>query len=279
MNAVHNYGSVGNHVLYTLCIDTAKIVINFNKTIVVPKNAINKDKTIDMSTPSFIEDHIAQLPALKLLMNIGWQYLTPDEALEARGNRTSNVLLEDILKEQLRKINKIEYKQKEFEFTDANISNGLLALRDLPVQDGYIAANKAYYELITLGKSLEQTVLGDKKSFSFQYIDWKNLENNTYHVTEEFSVLRSERNDHYRPDIVLFINGIPMVVIECKSPIVKEPIDKGIEQHLRNQQDDGIRSLYLYSNIVMSIAVNDAKFATTATPKEFWSFWKELFKT
>ena len=70
-----------------------------------------------------------------------------------------------------------------------------------------------------------------------------------------------------------------MVVIECKSPIIKEPIDKGIEQHLRNQQDDGIRSLYLYSNIVMSIAVNDAKFATTATPKEFWSFWKELFKT
>ena len=259
--------------------NTANVIINFNKTIVVPKKAINKDKSIDMNTPSFIEDHIAQLPALKLLMNIGWQYLTPDEALEARGNRTSNVLLEDILKEQLRKINKIEYKQKEFEFTDANISNGLLALRDLPVQDGYIAANKAYYELITLGKSLEQTVLGDKKSFSFQYIDWKNLENNTYHVTEEFSVLRSERNDHYRPDIVLFINGIPMVVIECKSPIIKEPIDKGIEQHLRNQQDDGIRSLYLYSNIVMSIAVNDAKFATTATPKEFWSFWKELFKT
>jgi len=49
--------------------------------------------------------------------------------------------------------------------------NGLLALRDLPVQDGYIAANKAYYELITLGKSLEQTVLGDKMSFAFQYID------------------------------------------------------------------------------------------------------------
>lgn len=232
-----------------------------------------------MNTPSFIEDYISQLPALKLLMNMGWQYLTPDEALEARNNRTSNVLLEDILKDQLRRINKIEYKQKEFEFTEANINNALLALRDLPIQDGYIAANKTFYELITLGKSLEQVVLGDKKSFSFQYIDWKNPENNTYHVSEEFSVLRSERSDHYRPDIVLFINGIPMIVIECKSPIIKEPVDKAIEQHLRNQQDDGIRSLYLYSNIVMAIAVNDAKYATTATPKEFWSFWKELFKT
>ena len=82
MNAVHSYGSVGNHVLYTLCIDTANVIINFNKTIVVPKKAINKDKSIDMNTPSFIEDHIAQLPALKLLMNIGWQYLTPDEAFD-----------------------------------------------------------------------------------------------------------------------------------------------------------------------------------------------------
>jgi len=232
-----------------------------------------------MSTPSFIEDHISQLPALKLLMNMNWKYLTPDEADEARSNRTSNVLLENILKEQLHKINQIEYKQKEYVFSEANINNAILALRDLPVQDGFMAANKSYFELITLGKSFEQTILGDKKSFSFQYIDWKNPENNSYHVTEEFSVLRSGRNDHYRPDIVLFVNGIPMVVIECKSPIIKEPVDKAIEQHLRNQQDDGIRALYLYSNVVMSLAVNEAKYATTATPKEFWGFWKEIFKT
>jgi type I restriction enzyme R subunit len=233
----------------------------------------------NMQTPSFIEDHISQLPALKLLMNMGWKYLTPEQALEARGNRNSNVLLEDILKEQLRKINKIEYKQKEFPFSEVAINNAVLALRDLPEQDGFIAANQFFYELITLGKSFEQTVLGDKKSFSFNYIDWKNPENNSFHVTEEYAVLRSERADTYRPDIVLFVNGIPMVVIECKSPKIKDPIDKGIEQHLRNQQEDGIRGLYLYSNLAIAIATNDAKYATTATSKEFWSFWKEIFKT
>jgi len=232
-----------------------------------------------MSTPSFREDYISQLPALKFLMNLGWQYLTPDEALLARNSRVSGVLLENILKDQLQKINTIEYKQKDFEFNETNISNAIVALRDLPIQNGYMVGNKAFYELITLGKSFEQVILGDKKSFSFQYIDWKNPHNNTFHVTEEFSVLRSERNDHFRPDIVLFINGIPMVVIECKSPIIKEPVERGIEQHLRNQQDDGIRSLYVYSNLLMSISVNDAKYATTATQKEFWSFWKELFKT
>lgn len=232
-----------------------------------------------MSIPSFKEDHISQLPALKLLMNMGWQYLSPEQALEARGGRTSNVLLESILKKQLEHLNSVEYKGKEFPFSEMNVNNAILSIRDLPVQDGFMAASKALYELITLGRSFEQTVLGDKKSFSFQYIDWQRPENNVYHVSEEFSVLRSGSVEHYRPDLVLFINGIPMVVIECKSPRIKDPIDKSIEQHLRNQQEEGIRSLYQYANLVMGLATHEAKYGTTATTKEFWSFWKELFKT
>ncbi len=232
-----------------------------------------------MQLPSFIEDHISQIPALQLLMKLGYRYLTPQEALEARSNRSSNVLLETILKKQLEEINKIEYRGKEFAFSEANINTAILALRDLPLQDGFLAANKTFYELITLGKSLEQSVLGDKKSFSFKYIDWEHPENNVFHITEEYSVLRSGRTDTYRPDLILFINGIPMVVIECKSPKIKDPIGQSIEQHLRNQQEDGIRSLYHYSNIVIGLAVNEAMYATTATSKEFWSLWKEQFRS
>ncbi|PTT00415.1 restriction endonuclease subunit R, partial [Flavobacterium sp. HMWF030] len=232
-----------------------------------------------MSIPSYIEDHISQIPALQLLIKMGYQYVSPDEAMELRGGRTSNVLLEPILKKQLEKINSIQYKDKEFSFSDSNINSAIIALRELPIQDGFIKANQAFYDLITLGKSLEQNILNDKKSFSFQYIDWRNIENNIFHVTEEYSVLRSERNDSYRPDIVLFINGIPMVVIECKSNITKDPVNEAISQHLRNQQEDGIRGLYQYSSIIMSLAVNEARYATTATQKEFWSVWKEVFRT
>jgi type I restriction enzyme, R subunit len=231
-----------------------------------------------MDIPSYIEDHISQIPALQLLIKMGYTYLTPNEALELRNGRTSNVLLESILKTQLEKLNSIQYKGKEFSFSESNINTAIIALRDLPIQEGFIKANQAFYDLITLGKSLEQTVLNDKKSFSFQYIDWKNIDNNTFHVTEEYSVLRSDRNDHYRPDIVIFINGIPMVVIECKSNVIKEPIVAAISQNLRNQEDDGIRALYQYSNIVMALAVNEAKYATTGTAKEFWSVWKEVFR-
>lgn len=150
-----------------------------------------------MQTPSFKEEHISQIPALQLLMKLGYKYLTPKEALEARSSRISNVLLEPILKKQLQQINKIEYKNKEFQFTDANINTAILALRDLPLQDGFTAANKFFFELITLGKSLEQNVLGDKKSFSFKYIDWANPHNNVFHVSEEFElVLKRWQNRH-----------------------------------------------------------------------------------
>ncbi len=232
-----------------------------------------------MTTPSFIEDHISQIPALQLLIKLGYKYLTPDQTLEARGGRNSNVLLESILKDQLREINSIEFKGKEFAFSETNINTAILAIRDLPIQDGFIAANQDFYDLITLGKSFEQNILGDKKSFTLRYIDWNHPENNVYHVTEEFSVLRSGRADTYRPDIVLFINGIPMVVIECKSPKLKHPVDQAIEQHLRNQQEDGIRGLYVYSNLTMALAVHEAQYGTTATEKEFWGVWKEKFNS
>ena len=56
---------------------------------------------------SFKEDHISQLPALMLLQKMGYNYLSPEEALLLRGEKTTNVLLEPILREQLRKINTI----------------------------------------------------------------------------------------------------------------------------------------------------------------------------
>lgn len=116
-----------------------------------------------MQLPSYIEDHISQIPALQLLIKMGYLYVSPDEAMELRGGRTSNVLLEPILKKQLEKINSIQYKDKEFAFSDSNINAAVIALRELPIQDGFIKANQAFYDLITLGKSLEQTILNDKK--------------------------------------------------------------------------------------------------------------------
>jgi type I restriction enzyme R subunit len=233
-----------------------------------------------MDTPSFKEDHISQIPALQLLQNLGYQYLTPEEALQLRGGKTTNILLDDILRKQLKEINSIRVStNKTSIFTDENIDRGILTLKDLPMNEGYIHASESAYNLITLGKALEQSIDGDKKSFTLQYIDWKNWENNVFHVTEEYSVMRSTSKEHYRPDLVLFVNGIPLCIIECKRPDMKEPLKQAISQHLRNQQEDGIRHLYVYAQLTLSIATQQASYATNSTPEKFWSKWQEKFDT
>ncbi len=232
-----------------------------------------------MDTPSFKEDHISQIPALQLLQNLGYNYLSPAEAENFRGGKTSNVLLDDILRKQLKEINseKRISSTKTTYISDANIENGIRALKELPMNEGYIAACETAYNLITLGKTFEQSFDGDKKSITLQYIDWKNRENNVYHVTEEYSVMRSTSKEHYRPDLVLFVNGIPLCIIECKRPDMKEPIKQAVSQHLRNQQEDGIRALYVYSQLTLSLATQEAAYATNGTPEKFWAKWEEKF--
>ena len=233
-----------------------------------------------MDTPSFKEDHISQIPALQMLVNLGYTYLSPAEADRQRASKTTNVLMEDVLRKQLKEINSIRVSAtKTSIFTDENIERGILALKNLPMNEGYIAASEKAYNLLTLGQALEQSVDGDKKSFTLQYIDWKNSSNNVFHVSEEFSVMRSTSKEHYRPDLVLFVNGIPLCIIECKRPDMKEPLKQAISQHLRNQQEDGIRSLYVYSQLTLSIATQEAAYATNATPEKFWAKWHEKFNT
>jgi type I restriction enzyme R subunit len=229
-----------------------------------------------MFHPSFRENDVSQLPALQLLMRMGYSYLNPEEALAARDGKTSSVLLEDILRKQLKTINSVPGRSnKTTVFSDANIEAGIQALKELPFQDGYISATQHAYERLTLGKALEQSIDGDKKSFTLQYVDWQHPERNVYHVTEEFEVMRTGSREHLRPDIVLFVNGIPLVVIECKRPDMKDPIPQAISQHARNQTEDGIRPLYAYSQLLLACATLQAKYATTDTKAEFWSIWRE----
>jgi len=233
-----------------------------------------------MQTPSFKEDHISQIPALQLLQKLSYTYLSAEEALELRGGKTTSVLLESILKKQLEKFNAINYKGKTQAFTPQNINTAIQALKDLPMNEGYMAACEYAYNLLTLGKSLEQSIEGDKKSFTLQYIDWNPqtfLSNNVFHVTEEFSVMRSTSKEHYRPDLVLFVNGIPLCIIECKRPDIKDSLSQAISQHLRSQQEDGIRNLYVYAQMVLSLSVNEARYATNGTQEKFWSQWHEQF--
>lgn len=227
-----------------------------------------------MAAHDYLEDLSSLLPALTLLDKLGYHYLTPSENIVLRGGRTSKLILESVLKERLQKFNSINFKGKQYDFIDSNIQKAVQALADIPF-DSLMKTSEQVYDLLTLGKSLEQTIDGYTKSFSLHYIDWKHPENNVYHICDEFVLERRNSKLTRRPDIVLFVNGIPLAVIECKRPDLKDAVEEGISQHLRNQRSDEIPELFIYSQILLSVSQNKAQYGTTGTPAKFWAIWKE----
>ncbi len=222
----------------------------------------------------YLEENASQRPAIELLSKLGYTYLSPEECLRQRGS-LQEVLLKDILRKQLHALNQFTYGGVAYKFTAENIEKAVKAL-DEPLTDGLIRTSEKIYDALMLGKSyLETLVDGTAKSFNLKYIDWEHPENNVFHVTEEFSCDSWDRQKNARPDIVLFVNGIPFAVIECKAPTVSE--EQAVEQMIRNQGKDYILQLFKYAQIVMATNKNAVKYATCGTGKNFWCVWREQY--
>ena len=225
-----------------------------------------------MDQNAYLEVNASQKPAIALLQSMGYTYISPEDCEKQRGSRY-HVLLKDILRGQLRRLNRYSYAGAENEFSAANIERAMEDL-DEPLTDGLVRTSEKIYDALLLGKSYPETVGGGKSlSFNLKYIDWEHPENNLFHVTEEFAVESQDKLHNARPDIVLFINGIPFAVIECKAPHIS--VDQAVEQMIRNQRADCIPQLFKYAQIVMATNKNAVKYATAGTPKKFWSVWKE----
>lgn len=225
-----------------------------------------------MDKDAYLEINASQRPALALFEAMGYTYISPADCDKQRGSRY-HVLLRDILRGQLRRLNRYVYAGAENEFSAANIEHAMEDL-DEPLTDGLVRTSEKIYDALLLGKSYPETV-GDGKmlSFNLRYIDWDNPQNNVFHVTEEFAVDSRDRQHNARPDIVLFINGIPFAVIECKAPHI--PVDEAVGQMIRNQQAAYIPQLFKFAQLVVATNKNAVKYATVGTPKKFWSVWKE----
>lgn len=225
-----------------------------------------------MDKDAYLEINASQRPALALFEAMGYTYISPADCDKQRGSRY-HVLLRDILRGQLRRLNRYVYAGAENEFSAANIERAMEDL-DEPLTDGLVRTSEKIYDALLLGKSYPETV-GDGKmlSFNLRYIDWDNPQNNVFHVTEEFAVDSRDRQHNARPDIVLFINGIPFAVIECKAPHI--PVEEAVGQMIRNQQAAYIPHLFKFAQLVVVTNKNAVKYATAGTPKKFWSVWKE----
>lgn len=222
---------------------------------------------------NYSENNDSQKPAINLLRKLGWSYITPEETIKQRCGLFSNVILEDILAERLSAINTFEYKDKEYPFSNSNIQSAINVLKNIP-EESLVKTNENIHDLLTLGKSFNETIQGDRKAYTLRFIDWENPENNVYHITDEFVIegIKEKR----RPDIVLFINGIPFIVIENKRRDKNASLTEAISQHIRNQKrEEGIPKLYHYAKVLLAVQPNEVKYGAVGTPEKFWAVWKE----
>lgn len=217
----------------------------------------------------------SQRPAIEVLQKLGYKYISEEENKNLRNNILTDVIFKDILAKKLNEINSYEYKGEKYKFSASTIGQAIKDLNE-DLVTGLISTNEKIYDLLTLGKSYQENMVdGTKRSFDIKYIDFENPENNDFYVTEEFSVLRMNGKDYARPDIVLFVNGIPLAVIECKDASV--PIIQAISQNIRNQKPEYIPQLFKFIQIVMAANKNETKYATCGTPDKFWSTWNEQY--
>lgn len=229
-------------------------------------------------TPKFQEEYSAKLPALTLLTNLGWSFLSPELALAARGGKADEVVLRQVLRSELQK-RTFTFAGKTYPLSEKAIDNLIAEVCSPALNEGLLTANERLYNHLLYGISVTEFVDGKKASPTVALIDWQNPANNSFVFTEEFSVTRTSGVESRRPDIVCFVNGIPLVVIEAKRPdgnAKKGPtIDEGISQSLRNQRHDEIPLLFAYSQLILSINGNEGRYGTCGTPAKFWSAWRE----
>lgn len=239
-----------------------------------------------MTNPSinFSEEFAAKIPALTLLTTLGYEFIPPVACEALRGNHaaaakksTQQVMLLPVMRAFLGK-QTYPFEGKQHPLSSAGIDKIIHALN--PAMNlGLKAANQALYNAMLYGVSVTEFIDGKKVTPTIALIDWHHIDNNAFHMTEEMVVQNSEGTGNRIPDIVCFVNGLPLVVIEAKRPDCNKEGQstntEAISQHIRNQGQKEIPHLYAYSQLLLAVNGYDGLYGTCGTPETFWAKWIE----
>jgi len=186
---------------------------------------------------------------------LGYKYLGNWEDRESNSN-----IEEDLLRAYLKGTKKYSDKviDKAINKLQKTASNQTLGLYDL---------NKNVYGRLRYGISIQEEL--GKHNQEVNFIDWENPKNNHFAIAEEVTI-KGKRTK--RPDIVLYVNGIALGVIELKRSTVS--VSKGIRQNIGNQKDAFIKSFFATMQLLM--AGNDTEglhYGTTESSEDFYWTW------
>ncbi|MGI2141983.1 type I restriction endonuclease subunit R [Shewanella baltica] len=220
------------------------------------------------------ELHKVELPAIAQLSLLGWQYVAGTKLTPEYHERPylRDVVLVGRLEAAIKRINPW--------INDENLRK---VCRDIthPNFVGLMEYNQAIYQTLVNYLSVEQDVGKGRKGQTVKLIDFDNLEANEFICTSQFKV--EGVNQSIIPDIVCFINGLPLAVIECKSPYISAPMSEGINQlrryaNLRNSVDDeGAQRLFWYNQLMVSTCRDQAKVGTISSNASHYADWKDAY--
>ena len=225
-------------------------------------------------------------PFLDQLGPMKWQVIEGDTEVPSSTKRATfrDVLLVDELRAALRRINLRDDKEW---LDDGRLSQAVSAMERIAAPK-LIEANQSGTDLLLTGIAVEGLPDWDQgRSRTIQYIDWEHHENNTFTAINQFRVdcPGGFAKGFVAPDIVLFVNGIPVVVVECKSPGTSEPVPTAIDQLRRysNQrkaagevdEDEGAERLFHTSQFVVATSYDEARVGTISADVEHFAEWKD----
>ncbi len=215
------------------------------------------------------EENLSENPAVAHLERLGWTYVRP-EVLDEDRESLKQVVLVPRLAAAIKKLNPW--------ISDDNVHKAVRAITGLQVTS-LIEASEKLHTRLTGGIALEQDLGDGKKSQDVRYIDFENAAANECVVTRQFKVHGTKKN--IRTDVMLFVNGIPMGIIECKSPTLGEGWKlEAVDQFSRYQEmEDRYRELgtpKLFETIQVLVATcgQAAAYGTVLTPYRFFVEWK-----
>ena len=233
-------------------------------------------------TPKHIkldERNHVELPLLEQLEGLGWDIidLTDKKQQPADTGRASftEVVLPEVLYLHLKVINPwLEHDQVEEvvkQLTASFPGNSL------------IENNKHLLLLLLENMSVSENRETGEKSPTVRFFDFKHPDNNGFTAVCQFKVRILGTEHHIIPDVALFVNGLPVVVIECKSPKVKDAIPEAIDQLMRYSEQRGAKGegsppLFFYNQFVVATCRNECKFGTITTRTEKYFYrWADPY--
>jgi len=231
-------------------------------------------KSLKLDEKSFVEETF-----LKQLEDQGWQVLRLDNHSEpSASNRGSfsEVLILPELRNALKRLNTF--------LTEGQIDEVVRKLTTFD-RESLLENNQKVLELLLKGTTVSQNLETGEINPSVRFIEFEpdKLNVNSFLAVSQFKLRVLGTENHIIPDIILFVNGIPLVVIECKSPKVKESIAEAIDQLMRYSQQrnvgiEGNPVLFYYNQLLIVTDKLKAKFGTITTHIEKYFYrWSDPY--